>query len=89
MPRNVDQEFVSVYVLGQCKSCQKHVDEILHVLELKVTLQELKIGNELLVLRNLKALQILLLQEFEDHCLLRIKLLLCQFLFLYLSGNDT
>ena len=63
--------------------------EILNMLELEVTLQKLKVGNELLVLRNLEALQVLLLQKFKDHCLLGIKLVFCNLLLLNLSSNDT
>ena len=36
--RNVDQELVSVDILRQSKGGQQHVNEILHMLELEVTL---------------------------------------------------
>jgi hypothetical protein len=48
------------------------VHETLHCVEVKVALQEFQIGDELLILRDLEALEVLLLQELEDHGLFGI-----------------
>ena len=72
MPRDAQQEFVGVDVLGEGETGQEHVHETLHSVEVEVTLQEFQIGDELLILRDLEALQVLLLQELEDHGLLRV-----------------
>ena len=72
MPRDVQQKFVGVDVLGEGETSQEHVHETLHGVEVEVALQEFQIGYELLILRDLEALEVLLLQELEDHGLLGI-----------------
>ena len=72
VPRDVQQEFVGVDVLGEGETGQEHVHETLHGVEVEVALQEFQVGDELLILRDLETLEVLLLQELEDHGLLRI-----------------
>ena len=72
MPRDVQQKFVGIDILGEGETGQKHVHKTLHSVEVEVALQEFQICDELLILRDLEALEVLLLQELKDHSLLGI-----------------
>lgn len=57
------------------------MNEVLHILQGKVGLEELQIGDELLILSHLEAFHVLLLEELKDHRLFMVQLLLCHLLF--------
>jgi len=65
------------------------MNKVGHILQVKITLKELQVRNELLILRNLEAFQVLLLEKLEHYGLLMIQLLFTHLFFLYLLCSHT